>query len=405
MKKVLYISSLSSKRLINKIYNETGTNPGFAIQKFNRLIAQGIKENGAEIEIYSKPPIGGSVARTWVNEKAEFEEGLKYCYVKYLNIPVLKDLFTFFSTFWKVFKFGLQNRQNKAVVCDVLAISMNIGAVLACKLTGVKIVGIVTDMPGLMVNRSSLQNNKSLLECMSANINMIYINSYTHYVFLTEQMNDVINTHNRPYIVMEALCDSSLNLSDLKPKVKANARIVMYAGGLHERYGLKTLVDAFRMIKREDVKLVIYGDGPFADKLNEIMKEDSRIEYRGIAPNEDVLRAELEASLLVNPRPTTEEFTKYSFPSKNMEYMVSGTPLLTTKLPGMPTEYYPYVYLFEEESVKGYADALNFILDLPSEVLNDKGEKAKKYVLENKNYKVQTSKVMSLIGFTLSHSY
>ena len=52
---------------------------------------------------------------------------------------------------------------------------------------------------------------------------------------------------------------------------------------------------------------------------------------------------ELKATLLVNPRPTTEEFTIYSFPSKNMEYMASGTPLLTTKLPGMPEEYHQYV--------------------------------------------------------------
>ena len=32
--------------------------------------------------------------------------------------------------------------------------------------------------------------------------------------------------------------------------------------------------------------------------------------------------------------------------------MVSGTPLLTTKLPGMPMEYWEYVYLFDNEKLE-----------------------------------------------------
>ena len=34
--------------------------------------------------------------------------------------------------------------------------------------------------------------------------------------------------------------------------------------------------------------------------------------------NDRVVEEQLRATLLVNPRPTTEAFTKYSFPSKNM---------------------------------------------------------------------------------------
>ena len=65
------------------------------------------------------------------------------------------------------------------------------------------------------------------------------------------------------------------------------------------------------------------------------------------------------ATLLINPRFSNEEYTKYSFPSKNMEYMASGTPILTTKLPGMPKEYYEYIYLFEEESIEGMKNKMS----------------------------------------------
>lgn len=77
--------------------------------------------------------------------------------------------------------------------------------------------------------------------------------------------------------------------------------------------------------------------------------------------------------------------------------MASGTPLLTTKLPGMPTDYYPYVFLIENESTEGYAHALRQVLQLSDEALYDFGEKAKYYVLENKNGKKQGERVSNLL--------
>lgn len=121
------------------------------------------------------------------------------------------------------------------------------------------------------------------------------------------------------------------------------------------------------------------------------------IRYCGVAPNSDIVKAELAATLLVNPRPTNEDYTKYSFPSKNMEYMASGTPVLTTKLPGMPEEYYPYVYLLEDESAEGMAKALKEILSQPEEELAQKGADAKNFVMEEKNNVSQARKLMDML--------
>ena len=119
--------------------------------------------------------------------------------------------------------------------------------------------------------------------------------------------------------------------------------------------------------------------------------------YLGIAPNSEIVKSELRATLLVNPRPTNEEYTKYSFPSKNMEYMASGTPVLTTKLPGMPEEYNEYVYLLEDESAEGVCNALKEILTKPAEELYQKGKEAKEFVVREKNNVKQAEKLISLI--------
>ena len=127
-------------------------------------------------------------------------------------------------------------------------------------------------------------------------------------------------------------------------------------------------------------------------------EKNERIIYKGVASNEDVVEAELKASLLVNPRPSREEFTRYSFPSKNIEYMVSGTPLLTTPLSGMPVEYYDYVYLFAEETIEGYKATLETILNLSSVELYDKGKKARNFILTKKNNVVQAGRIIDFMN-------
>ena len=134
------------------------------------------------------------------------------------------------------------------------------------------------------------------------------------------------------------------------------------------------------------------------EALRALQREDGRIELRGVAENEAVVREELKATLLINPRPSGEDFTAYSFPSKNLEYMVSGTPVLTTKLSGMPREYDTYAYLFTDESVEGMANTLRQTLSLPRETLHEKGLAAKAFVLANKSNKAQAMRVLALLG-------
>lgn len=56
--------------------------------------------------------------------------------------------------------------------------------------------------------------------------------------------------------------------------------------------------------------------------------KDRRIQYLGSIPHDEILQLQRTASLLVNPRTPEGIYTKYSFPSKTMEYLASGTPTL-----------------------------------------------------------------------------
>ena len=141
----------------------------------------------------------------------------------------------------------------------------------------------------------------------------------------------LINKNNKPYIIMEGIVDS--NMKKVNKTKKTSKFIVMYAGALREEYGLKILIDGYMKYKNDNSELWIYGAGDYSEEIVKMSKIDERIRFFGSVDNETIIKSEHNASLLVNPRPTNLEFTRYSFPSKIMEYMSSGTPVLTTKLP------------------------------------------------------------------------
>ena len=390
--RILYVSSLVSPKCLDDIYISSGIKPLYSIQKFHRLIVEGLYRNVEQVQVLSCMPISSqnNQKRIW-NTKDDIDKGVEYHYIPFFNLKIIRQICVFVYAFFYTLSWGIRGRKEKRIICDVLNISVCMGSLIASKIIGVKSAAIVTDMPGMMVGVDS----NSVVERIITYINKSYLGAFNYYVFLTEQMNPVINKHKRPYIVMEGLVD--INMCKTKRKPNGKVKNVIYAGGLYEKYGVKTLIDAFISIGLDNVTMSIYGSGELENKIKDYTKKHNNIFFYGVVPNEVIVDEELRAALLVNPRPTHEEFTKYSFPSKNMEYMVSGTPVLTTKLPGMPREYYEYVFLFEQESVAGYSEKLKEVLSLSEEELSLLGEKAKRFVLEKKNNIVQAERLVTLL--------
>lgn len=382
-----YISSTMNEIDFNTLFKKKGVMPGQQAQKYNRLMVEGLGKNKVKVHVISCRPITFNITnKKYFPSVQNQEENIIWDYPSVLNIPFFKIIWQMFNVYRTVNKDA--QKAGSVVVCDVLNASAAYVAVLAAKKNKIPCIGIVTDFPDMMGG-----NPKQTY------VKLVYkvIKNCTGYIFLTEQMNDRINPTNKPYVIIEGLCDANMkdrqNISSTAQKI----RQCIYAGFLDERYGVKTMVDGFIQANIPNTELHLYGSGPYVAELEQVVKVHPNIIYHGAVLNQEVVKAELEATLLVNPRPTKAEFTKYSFPSKNMEYMATGTPVLTTNLPGMPTEYQPYVYLIEKEDVPGVANAFKRVLSLPPEELKQKGLAAKQFVLEKKNNIVQAQKVVKLV--------
>ena len=356
-------------------------------QKYNQLLMEGLVENGAQVCSLSTRPINRSITRQkFFKGEKEQEKGIDYDYIPFFNMKLLRELSVLFGIFFKVL-FAKGNRKNTVVICDGLNIAASMGAIPAAALRGFQTIGIVTDVPGHLSYARKVSNAQKL--------NLAIMRSFKGYLLLTQQMSEVVNPKNRPYIVLEGHADQAMEAIENTLSGKSEKKIVFYAGSLMEIYGIGQLVEGFLAADIPNSELHIYGDGDYAEKLRAQAAEHDCIKYHGVAPNSEIVKAELAASLLVNPRPSHEEYTKYSFPSKNMEYMASGTPVLTTRLPGMPEDHKDYVYFIEQEDAEGIKIALQTIFAQDPQTLHDFGAKAKAFILKEKNNRAQAAKVIA----------
>ena len=381
---IIYAVTTCSDRVYKQLFANVKTKPAFQSQKYHRLLIEGLAA-GAEVDVVANPPVNRSVlSENLVRLPREEEGGACYRYIPAIRNPIVKaaavGLGTFFRTLFLI-------RKDSAVIVDGLNRVTALSGMLAARLRGKPCVGIVTDLPDML---SGSRFSKGLANFV--------IRHCTHYVLLTQAMNDYLNKTGKPYVILEGHADITMAEKIPSMEKKTSPRICFYAGGVSKQYGLGNLVEGFRKADIPNAQLHIYGPGDYVKELQKIAEEDSRVFYGGMLLNKEIVEKEQEATLLVNPRPTGEEYVKYSFPSKTMEYMASGTPVLTTVLPGMPKEYYPYLFLLEDETAEGIAQALTELLTKSEEELFEKGRRARVFVLDQRNNLVQAQKIIQMLS-------
>jgi len=386
---IIYVSSTCSREKYTQYVESRGARVSQQAQKYNLLLAEGLSENGAKVRLISSRPINRSISKQiFFRGEKEQKNGVSFCYIPVGNLKLLRELSVFFGVFFRIL-FAGEKKKDTAVCCDALNIAASMGALAGAFLRGFRTLGIVTDVPCHRPSNQKVPFHEKL--------NLSIMKRFGSYLLLTRQMSQVVNPKNRPFIVLEGHADMSMQAVENRLEDKAEEKICLYAGSLRRIYGIENLVRGFLAADVPNAQLHIYGNGDYAEDLKKLAQEHPNVKYFGIAPNSEVVKAELKATLLVNPRPTNEDYTQYSFPSKNMEYMASGTPVLTTRLPGMPQDHEPYVYFIREESAEGIRDALSQVLSNDRQTLHTFGLQAKEFILQEKNNHAQAAKVLQML--------
>lgn len=260
---------------------------------------------------------------------------------------------------------------------------------------------IVTDLPEyydlgkvhLLKKWLRKRNNKKIHK---------YLQRVDKFVLLTEQMKESLQVGNRPYTVVEGICNADATHLYEAEEAQTGAepqeeKIILYTGTLHKKFGIGNLLQAFEYMDNPCYRLWICGSGDMKENINQLSQKDGRIKFFGYIPKKKIETLQRQASVLVNPRPNDEAFTKYSFPSKTMEYMLSGKPVVMFKLDGIPDEYDAYLNYVPSGTASAFAATLTAVCQDEDKVFTEKARRAREFVLAEKSAKVQARKILDLM--------
>lgn len=395
---ILYISSACCWKNFDTINKTAIEDLKVSINKFHNLIIEGLaKQNNIKVTSLIGLPISIHTNKKifWKNQIDVFEN-IIYQQVGFINLPIIKQL-TIRNNIKKHFKRWVKNVSNKekAIVIDASYATIVPIIVKLAKKYNIKIFGIFADLYNYMCNveRSNIKQESVSIKILRKNVQESY-DYMTGYIFLTENMNQKVNMTEKKYMIMEGIVSSNEIKNNIE---KFNNKVIFYAGSLKREYGVEILLEAFKKLNKTKMELWICGSGELRRKIEEESQKNESIKYLGNISNSEVLEIEQKSFLLVNPRFTNKEYTKYSFPSKIMEYLLSGTPVLTTKLQGIPEEYYDYMFFIEKETIEGLEDVLLTLLELPENELLFKGKNAREFVKKEKNNIVQSKRILDFI--------
>jgi len=367
------------------------------INSYQRAFVQGIRQNLEEDEklhIVNSLPVGifPMQYRQLFLKKSMHDDGA-ITQLGCINLPWFKQQMRMRSAVRELEKWIQSDLQNRTILVYTQYLPyMQAVSRIKKRHPDVKAAVIVTDLPnelGLASGRSGLLKK---IEYMRGDASLRLLREMDGFVLLTEPMASALQIQHKPYTVIEGLI---LNKAPACTRKTPEQRpVVLYTGTLEPGLGIAEMLDAFANMPEYD--LWICGHGSMKETVEKAVQDSPNIHYYGFVPQEKALDMQSRASALINPRQASGLFTRYSFPSKTLEYMRSGKPVLCCPLEGIPADYAPYLCYMDPGS-KGIEAAVRSLLTLSDEERQKMGERARTYVLAAKNPRMQCEKLLRLL--------
>lgn len=198
------------------------------------------------------------------------------------------------------------------------------------------------------------------------------------YIALTEGLDVLFNEERKPSIIIEGVVENNL------PKKSENlyGKYVFFGGAMMEKYGIYNLIQAFKNLNLMDTTLLICGHHFNKSMLKATIGTAKNIQFLGIVSVKTVLELEQWSLVNVNPRPYSEDFDRYSIPSKTIEYLSSGVPTVSVKNTKLEKYFKDEIIWAKSSDPDDLSDALKEALKLSKEERTELGKRAREKVCE-----------------------
>ena len=171
----------------------------------------------------------------------------------------------------------------------------------------------------------------------------------------------------------------------------------VFAGTLIYYNGIRELLGAFALLG-EDYKLHIYGYGPMVDEVKAETQKHSNIVFHGRFDPSQTDEILSRYQLLINSRLIDPSIENFTFPSKMIDYILTGKSVLSSNFKTLPEEYKDFVYILEGVQEQAIADAVRRIFDEDIESRKQRGQLGIRYIKENQTYEKIAKKIFDFVN-------
>lgn len=394
----LFIGAIGDDTIVAKLNNQ-GCNVSSAYN-MQRKILDGLEKLGYYCDTITghiSPP--NKFKNLIINYKSKKRnDKVDDISVSYINLPLINRIIKRYKI-GRAAKCWIKNRRNAYVFVYSLNSSFLLGALdVKKRRQDSKVIAIVPDLPEFMSNNQS--RLYLLLKKLDRKIINYCLKKIDGFVLFSEMMKEKLPMKGKPYVVVEGIIrdvEHEEYIKKVETRIKNPEKIFMLSGALDYQEGIETLLKTFSKMKNSNYKLWLTGTGNAVDLINKYVSTDKRIAYFGyIASYKEFSELQQKATVFVLMVPPTHPKAPYYFPSKLLEYLVTGGIVVCYKLPCIPSEYDEYLHYFS-----GNADQIGKQLTELCEMDSETYRKIalKRYdFIKQKNSVEQMKKVENLIG-------
>ena len=315
---VLVFSSSMPDSHFATFQDEAIIKPNPSNQNFYSKLIKTLAINNTVSVVSHRPFIKGMFKRKSVLDSDIIMDGNTKYYLTNVRADKPYKLLQEKRTIIKTAKAAIEDfvSEDFIIVTDTLRLNLLKAAKSIAKKYNVKIVGMLTDNPtnlsgGRIFIKKYLKSQASSLD---------------GYLALSDGLVNAYNKHVPSYVFEGLVTEESEGRKD------PIFNYFYFGGSLYERYGVKTMVEAFHKSNVKN-KLVIAGSGPLEKWIEQMAEEDYRILYLSQLNKEKNIGYLRNSIANINPRPLNPDLDKESVPSKLLEYLSIGTPVISTKFP------------------------------------------------------------------------
>jgi len=282
--------------------------------------------------------------------------------IGFINLIGLKHVSRFVQVLLRIPWFVKKNKIKNIIVHGTHTPFMLI-AILAKYIFGLRLVIILTDQHGKEV----VSDGKigKVLRKIDTMLMRFLLNRFDAYICLSVMFVKRFNLF--PYLVLPGILSNKFKSSVLRNYNRPQLQkyfVIVYAGGVNRNNGVDLLISSLKYLKDKNILIKIYGGGDMVQDVIDMSENDNRLLYGGVLYDDEFVSALKNADLLVNPRPIHNEYAQTSFPSKLIEYMSTGVPVLTSRIVSIPKEIKDCFFYIDGDDSKSIAKSLRIIKNL-----------------------------------------